>query len=106
MSVGSPTDALFGACHVVGRIPALGVAICLGIGGAIAGAIPVTLTNPPQYESACTTGEEFFLIDIAGAGQNVSVGECLEDYDPIALAELRERCLRPEARKEDICSQL
>lgn len=106
MSVGSPTDALFAACHVVGKIPALGVAICMGFVGTASGVIPVGLTNPPQYESACTIGEDFFLIDLEKIGEYVSVGECLEEYDPIALAELRERCLRPEARKEDICLQI
>lgn len=105
MSVSSPTDALFGACHVVGKIPALGVAICLGI-ASYSGLIPVTLLNPPTTEQHCTVGDEYFLIDIKNAAEYVSVGECLEDYDPIALAELKERCLLPAARDEDICAQL
>lgn len=109
MTMGVTTDIASLGCHVVGKIPALGVAICLGVvglGSAFAGIIPVSLTNPPQYESTCTVGEEFFLIDLENVGRSVSVGECLENYDPIALAELRERCLRPQARSEDICSQI
>lgn len=106
MSVGSPTDALFGACHVVGRIPALGVAICMGFGGAVAGVIPVTLTNPPQVQSTCTDGTEFFLIDIGSAGQNASVGDCVEDPDIVTRAELRAQCLLPAAKNEEICAQI
>lgn len=106
MTMTAPTDALMAGCHVVGKIPALGVAICLGVGGAMAGVIPVTLTNPPQVQSACAVGNEFFLIDIAGPGQNVSVGDCVVDPDAITRAELRARCQLPAARNEEICAQL
>lgn len=107
MTMGAPTDLVSGVCHVVMKFPIIGAAVCLGVAGDYANVIPVDFINKaPVIEQHCVVGDDYFLIDIAAAVQTVSVGECLENIDPLTLAELRERCKLPQAKEEDICGQI
>lgn len=101
------SDFGFFACHVVGKIPALGIAICLGAAADYTNVVPVDLLgNAPQVDNHCTEWNKAFLIDLENAPEYVSLGKCLEEYNKISLAELRERCARPEAKDEKICAQI
>lgn len=107
MTMGTPTDFILGACHVVMKFPVLGVAVCFGVADYNTDVLPVNFVNNTQMtQHECGIGDEYILIDTEEVGAYVSLGECLEEYDPIALAELRERCLRPEAKDEEICRHI
>lgn len=105
--MGAVSDGFMAGCHVVGKIPALGVVICLVATGDYANVIPVDFLNQkPQVTTRCVSGDEYLLIDIEKVNQHVAVGECLQGYTPVTHDELLERCARPEARFEEICLQV
>lgn len=107
MTMGAPTDVLFGACHVVAKVPALGLAVCLGVATPGATNVFFDSTEPKLTHECRVDGSEYYMIDIENREDQFNVGNCLDKDEilPLSITELRARC---DAIKNDhaVCDKL
>jgi hypothetical protein len=93
MSSGNVADVVSTGCHVVARIPALGVAICLAAVGWAGGAI---LPGRVVPNDDCG-GSRAIVID--DSGSTAKIGECKHTYRQISNGELARRCDKAGVKK-------
>lgn len=94
MSSISSGDGLFTICHVVGKIPALGAAVCMAMAGAggtyvYKAAVPALQAETIPVAGTCG-GDQAILIDDTAA--TARIGECRSTMNSLQRAELRDRC--------------
>lgn len=108
MTLATPAGALPGACHVVMKVPAIGVAVCAISAAGFAGAVPVSFHggNPPAMSACVDDAKQYVLVDLDRM-PFVERGDCLDKVITVSLPQVQDRCSGlPAGDRPQFCGQV